>query len=301
MRLQKTPNPSGVRRFAQRGIFSRQITVSSQQMSYALISSFDPSALDDFRSLRGKGGHVEKGLFIAEAPKIVRKVLTSALAIESAFMTPEFFEEMKPLFEAREDTTDVYLAPKSEMEKIVGYNLHQGVMLAVRIPANRILDAASLTWKHPFQVLALDSIADAENMGAMIRNAAAFGVDAVLVDDQSCSPFLRRSVRVSMGTITDVEIIRVPDLASALHSLKSLHPCLVVGAALGTETKDLRTITVPSNCVIVFGSEGWGLRPEVSNKCDLLASIAMADEIDSLNVAIASGIFLYALQHATNG
>ena len=270
-------------------------------MSYQIIESPPPSALDDFRSLRGKGGHIEKGIFIAEAPKIVRKMLASKLEIESAFMTHEFFAEMKPLFELREDAAKVYLAEKSEMEKIVGYNLHQGVMLAVRIPENRTVAVSSVGWKKPFLVIALDSVADAENMGAIIRNAAAFGADAIIVDDQSCNPFLRRSVRVSMGCVADVEIIRVSDLAESLGELKRLKPeTTVVGASLADGSKDLRSLTVSGSRVIVFGSEGWGLRRTVVEACDTLASIPMAQNIDSLNVAIASGIFLYALQNSTH-
>jgi tRNA G18 (ribose-2'-O)-methylase SpoU len=180
------------------------------------------------------------------------------------------------------------------MEKIIGYPLHQGVMLAVRIPENRPLAVAAPNWKPPFLIVALDGIADAENMGAIIRNAAAFGANAVIVDDKSCNPFLRRSVRVSMGTIVDIEIIRVPDLAVTLSEIRRLLPITIIGAALRKDANDLNDIAGSRPKIIVFGSEGWGLRESVIEQCDSLARIPMAPGVDSLNVAIASGVFLHA-------
>src|SRR5438105_1411966 len=141
---------------------------------YSLHQDYPSSAVDDFRSLKGKQGHLDRGLFIAEAPKIARKILSSSIDVVSAYLTKEYFEELQPFFEGRTDKTDIFLASKEEMEKVVGYNLHQGVMLACRIPQSRRIEEAAREWKSPFVVVALDSIADAENMGAIIRNAAAF-------------------------------------------------------------------------------------------------------------------------------
>ena len=223
-------------------------------------------------------------------------MLESSIEIASAYMTEEHFENFRTLFEERNDRTNVFLASKEEMEQVVGYPLHQGVMLACRIPENRPLLTAVHAWKMPWMVIALDAIADAENMGAIIRNAAAFGASAVIVDDQSCNPYLRRSVRVSMGTIVDMEIIRVPDLAAALHDLKISRNVRIIGAALREDSYNLLEIKPSNNTILVFGSEGWGLRKSVAKECDMLARIPMAPGIDSLNVAIASGIFMHWMQ-----
>jgi tRNA G18 (ribose-2'-O)-methylase SpoU len=131
-------------------------------------------------------------------------------------------------------------------------------------------------------------------MGGLIRNAAAFGVNAVIVDGTSCNPWLRRSVRVSMGTIMDVEIIRVPDLPNALREMRENRTARAIGASLAEGSISLSQIPKGGNAVLVFGSEGWGLRREVASVCDALAEIPMSDNVDSLNVAVASGIFLYA-------
>jgi len=264
-------------------------------MPYIIHESYDDSTTEYFRSLKGNASHLDKGLFIAESPKIVRKVLQSPFTVPLAFMTEEHFENLRPLFDNRFDTTDIFLASKTEIEKVIGYPLHQGVMLAVRIPENPSLLQAAAQWKQPFLAVALDGIADAENMGAIIRNAAAFGANAIIVDDRSCSPYLRRSVRVSMGTVVDIEIIRVSDLAISLSEIRSLCPISIIGAALAKDSKDIKDVKVPGSSIIVFGSEGWGLRESVIEQCDMLAQIPIAVGVDSLNVAIASGIFLFAL------
>ncbi len=181
------------------------------------------------------------------------------------------------------------------MEQIIGYHLHQGAMLAVRIPESRSMVEAMTEWQSPWVAIALDGIADAENMGGIIRNAAAFGAKAVIVDETSCNPWLRRSVRVSMGTIVDVEIIRVKDLATALEEIR---PIQLIGATLSNDSLELAHISRERSAVLVFGSEGWGLRPEIAAACDVLVRIPMAEGVDSLNVAVASGIFLYEFGRA---
>ena len=262
-------------------------------MAFKLFDTYNPSEVDDFRSLKGKAGLFEKGLFIAESPKIVRKIFESDLTIESAFLTPEYYAEFRESFEAHHSEIKIFLAPKTEMEQVVGYSLHQGVMLAVKIPESRSLLFAARSWPEPFLAIALDGIADAENMGAIIRNAAAFAVHAILLDSRSCNPYLRRSVRVSMGTIAQIEIVRVPDLGKALLELKEIRNVTIVGAALSEHSISLSEIECTGNTVLVFGSEGWGVRKEILNTCDLLAKIPIAVDVDSLNVAIANGIFLY--------
>jgi tRNA G18 (ribose-2'-O)-methylase SpoU len=262
-------------------------------MAFKLFETYNPSEVDIFRSLKGKAGLFEKGLFIAESPKIVRKIFESNLEIESAFLTPEYFAKFQDFFQSHRGEIKIFIASKPEMEHVVGYPLHQGVMLAVKIPISRSLRDAALSWREPFVILALDGIADAENMGAIIRNAAAFGVDAILIDSQSCSPYLRRSVRVSMGTIAQVEIVRVPDLCNALLELKELRNVTIIGAALTERSIPLSNIESIDNTTLVFGSEGWGIRKEILNACNLVAKIPIAGDVDSLNVSIANGIFLY--------
>ena len=265
-------------------------------MPFHIFEDFQAPDIEDFQSLKGKGGHFEKGLFIAEGEKIARKILESSFEVPSAYLTAEHFERLRPLFEKRTDSTNVFRASKETMANVIGYHLHQGIMLAVKIPKSRGVMEAISKWESPWLAVALDGIADAENMGGIIRNAAAFGAKAVIVDETSCNPWLRRSVRVSMGTIVDVEIIWVQNLALELAGIPQIKPIRIIGAALSPNSVELSTIKPDGNTMLVFGSEGWGLRKEVLAGCDTLAEIPMAEGVDSLNVAVASGIFLYAFQ-----
>src|ERR1044071_3463207 len=127
-------------------------------MSARSIEHYAPEALDDFRSLKGKGGHFDRGFFIAESEKIARKIFASVLEIPKALMTPEYYELLRPLIDARSDVTDVYLAPKSQMQQIIGYPPHQGVMLAVRLPPplnEEVLKEWCLRLPEAFLVVAL--------------------------------------------------------------------------------------------------------------------------------------------------
>jgi tRNA G18 (ribose-2'-O)-methylase SpoU len=261
-------------------------------MAYLRTSTEFGNHIDLFRSLRGKIGHVELGVFIAEGPKIVPIVLKSDLRIRAALMTEHWLAQFESLLLQRTEDVELAILPKAAMEEIVGYPLHQGVMLAVEIPVSpNITDILELA-PHPQTIVALDSIADAENMGTIIRNCAAFGVTALLVDGQSCHPFLRRSVRVSMGTIVELPIIRVADLADALlKSLSCGHQ--VIATTLSERSLPLDAVELPPDVTLVFGAEGTGVTNRVLERCNFEVQISMISGIDSLNVGVANGIVLF--------
>jgi tRNA G18 (ribose-2'-O)-methylase SpoU len=259
-------------------------------MAYEL-TELSPKHLSYFQSLKGKSGHLADGIFIAEGPKIVEHVLRSNCEIPYGLMTPAFFERFKPLFERIGIVTQLHVVPKSEMESIVGFDLHQGVMLAASIPPQPTLQL--IARKENFTLVGLEGIADAENMGTLIRTAAGFGVDAVMIDSTCCDPFLRRSVRVSMGTVVNVPVIRVDSLRRAIMDLKSSKPLLTVAAAIHETSVPLEQVGWKRDSMIMLGAEGTGLSATSIEAADLIAQIPMAPGIDSLNVGVACGIFLH--------
>lgn len=255
------------------------------------LTALSQKHLDYFQSLKGKGGHLADGIFIAEGPKIVSHVLASNCEVPYALLTPEFFEKYQSLFAEREGITHVHLAGKGEMEKIVGYPLHQGVMLAAKIPEEKPLE--QLVRARPVTLVALEGIADAENMGTLIRTAAAFGATAVAIDATCCHPFLRRSVRVSMGTVVNVPIVRVSSIGELITQLQQIKPVQIVAAALEEKSCDLRDVIWERDVAILFGAEGTGLTSAALKQTDSIAHVSMAPGIDSLNVGVACGIFLH--------
>jgi tRNA G18 (ribose-2'-O)-methylase SpoU len=245
-----------------------------------------------FASLKGTAGHLKDGIFIAEGPKLTESMLRSSASVPFALMTESFFAHFRSLLDERSGpATQVHIADKAAMERIVGYPLHQGVMLAVNIPEQPELSAIT-SGNGPKTIVVLEGINDAENMGTLIRTAAGFGVDAVVVDKTSCHPFLRRAVRVSMGAVITVPMIRSEDLHQTIRELKA-SSFKIVAAALTDNSQRLSEMEWEDKSVIMLGAEGVGLTLQTLELADVSAMIPMAPNIDSFNVGVACGIFLH--------
>jgi tRNA G18 (ribose-2'-O)-methylase SpoU len=166
-------------------------------------------------------------------------------------------------------------------------------MAVGRIPRLLSLEEAFPSWKSPHLLIALDGIADAENIGVIIRNSAAFGVDAMLVGETCCSPYLRRSVRVSLGAIFSVQIVLVPHLPSTLSKLTCLAGTRILAACPQGTDRMLWETDLSGSICLVFGGEAYGLSPLVRHECHEEVIVPMAAGADSLNVACATSVFLY--------
>jgi tRNA G18 (ribose-2'-O)-methylase SpoU len=152
----------------------------------------------------------------------------------------------------------------------------------------------------------VDALTNAENLGAVVRNCAAFGVQSLIVGETSSSPYLRRAVRNSMGTIFQLPVFEVnsardghrpaqdtfPTLAHALQELRR-RGIRCLAAHPHTDRKALSQADFSGDCCIVFGSEGFGISPQVLAGCDEAVAIPMANEVDSLNVGAAAAVFFY--------
>jgi tRNA G18 (ribose-2'-O)-methylase SpoU len=231
-------------------------------------------------------------MFVAEGEKVVRRLLKSTLAVNSVLMTPEWFEAFKPLLESRV-AMEVYIAPKNQLETIVGFPLHQGIMALGRVPSERSLSEMLTASPRPLFLVAIDGLTNAENIGVLVRNCAAFGVQAIIVGETSSSPYLRRAVRNSMGAVFQLPVIHVENLAETIRALRLKNDTFVLAAHPGGTVQLGSPLRLNGNCCIVFGSEGEGISAPVLNSCDSSFSIPMKNGVDSLNVGSASAVFLY--------
>ena len=256
------------------------------------VTSLDLPELQPYRTLRRPLEHQASGIFIGEGGKVVERMISGGIEIVSMLMTPQWQLRLQP----RGDYP-VYIAEQELLETIVGFPLHQGIMAIGRIPDQPPLDALLKRAAHPWLLVALDGLVHAENVGVVLRNASAFGVHAVLHDAGSSSPYLRRAVRNSMGTVFRMPIIQVPDLSVALLELNSKHGITVLGADPGGEVEIYHAEFHRDLC-IVFGNEGTGISEGVLQACQQLVSIPMQNSTDSLNVASASAVFLHAVNVA---
>ncbi len=165
-----------------------------------------------------------------------------------------------------------------------------------QVPKRITVDALSEKVKaqEKFLAVAVDGITNAENMGAIARNCACFSVDAMVVLPTSCDPYLRRSVRNSMGNIFNLPVCYISSIKEEIEKLKT-DGVTLYGAHPDFRSKDIRLVTFSKKSCIVFGAEGNGISQEALNVCDELVAVPMKEGIDSLNVASASAVVLYEM------
>ena len=237
----------------------------------------------------------EKGLFIAESPKVIGTALDTGLEPVSFLMEQRHITGDAASLLARFPDVPVYTAERELLARLTGYTLTRGVLCAMRRPAP----------KSPTEVIAgakriavLEGVVDATNIGAIFRSAAALGMDAVLLSPTCCDPLTRRAVRVSMGTVFQLpwatfntwpaggmEILRGAGFATCAMALRD------DSLALGDE----RLNSLPK-IAIVLGAEGDGLANGTIAACDYTVRIPMAHGVDSLNVAAASAVAFWELR-----
>jgi tRNA G18 (ribose-2'-O)-methylase SpoU len=260
------------------------------------VETLDDPFLRPYRTLRRPLEHQREGIFVAEGEKVVRQLLESTLDIISLLLTPEWLKIYQSTLEFRAGNVQVFVAPKPIVESIVGFHLHQGIMAVAHIPRPSSL-AETLERSHrPRLLVAVEGLTNAENLGVLVRNCAAFGVDALLVGETSSSPYLRRAVRNSIGTVFRLPVVQLSGLVGTIHELRTAHDVHVIAAHPHTDQKVLHQATFDGDCCIVFGSEGEGVSADVLAACDESVAIPMRPGVDSLNVASASAVFLYETQ-----
>jgi tRNA G18 (ribose-2'-O)-methylase SpoU len=233
----------------------------------------------------------ERGIFIAESAKVIRRAIDAGHTPRSVLME----EKWLPGLEAALAPFDipVHLADPAELEAITGYRVHRGALAAFDRPA--LPDPGSLL-AAARRVVILEDIVDHTNVGAIIRSVAALGADAVLVTPRCADPLYRRSVRVSMGTVFQVPWTRLPEWGEA-RELFTEHGFSVAALALADDAVALRDLAAdpPGRLALVFGAEGDGLSRQALAAADTIVTIPMAHGVDSLNVAAAAAVALYAL------
>lgn len=244
--------------------------------------------------MRFQADHYRDRLFVAEGNKVVRRLLESDLGVVSVLLPPSALEELKPALDARDEDLDVFVAPLRVLETLTGFSLYQGLMACARIPPPEALDVVVGRAARPRFLVAFDGIANVENMGALVRDAAAFGAQGLLLGETSVHPYMRRAVRSSMGAIFRLPVVEVLRLPEALAELRR-RGVRCVAAHPHTDRRFLPEADLTGDCCVVLGSEGDGLTPEVREACDDCVSVPMQSGVDSLNVGAAGAVFFYEM------
>jgi tRNA G18 (ribose-2'-O)-methylase SpoU len=268
--------------------------------SIAVHSADDPRiadyvALSDPELRRG----IERahGFFVAEGPLVIRKLLTTNHQVRSVLVIPRQRAALADVLDQLD--APVYVVEPAVMEQTVGFDLHRGAVAAVErypMPAiERVLEGAS-------RIAILERVNDHENLGALFRNAAAFGFDALLLCPQCSDPLYRRTVRVSIGHVLTVPWTRAEPWPAALDLVGELGFTLLA-LTPAADARRIETITAPSSTApsstgtsgagriaILVGAEGPGLSDAALARSAIRVRIPMAPGVDSLNVGVAAAV-----------
>ena len=239
----------------------------------------------------------EKGIFIAESPKVIGTALDAGCEPLSFLMERPHIEGSAAAVLTRCPDTPVYTAPRETLQTLTGYALTRGVLCAMRRPAPRTVEDLCQTARR---VAVLEGIVDSTNIGAIFRSAAALNMDAVLLSTQGSDPLYRRAVRVSMGTVFQIPWTYFPDSAPWPEGGMALLRQLGFRTAAMALRDDSLSIDDPrllaqDKLAVVLGTEGDGLAAGTIAHCDYTVCIPMAHGVDSLNVAAASAVAFYQL------
>ena len=264
------------------------------------VDTLELPELAPYRTLRRPSEHREQGIFVAEGEKVVRRLLESKFTVVSLLLPERWFLEYEPLIGSRPENISVYLAEKTTLQQLTGISMFQGVLAVGKIPAAHRLEELFERSAHPYLFAAVEGLSNAENVGALVRNCAAFGVQALLVSKSSSSPFLRRAVRNSMGAIFKLPVIEELDLPRTLDELRT-RGVRCIAAHPRQHTHALWQADFSPDCCVVFGSEGYGISPNVLSCCDACVTIPMCSGVDSLNVGNAAAVFLYEANRQRTG
>ncbi len=264
------------------------------------ISSLDDPRVAGYRNLRERSLR-DEGVFITEGALLAERLLQSRFPIESLFVTVENADRFAELMQGR---APLYVAEAALMRQIVGFDFHRGVLgLGRRLPfqdATSTVEQKSSSSQR-LQLLACPSTETAENLGLIMRSAAAFGVGAVLLPNEGADPLSRRCLRQSMGSALFLPLARSNDLLDELCALRQSHNvCLVAAVADdGESIVSLDGFVWPLRAVLIVGNEYSGLDEGWLAACDYRVTIPIAAGCDSLNVAVATGVFLHHMRAAS--
>lgn len=240
----------------------------------------------------------EKGIFIAESPKVIDRALDAGYQPVSLLMERRQITGPAAGILSRCGDAPVYTADREMLAELTGFELTRGVLCAFRRPAPRPVEELC---KNARRVAVLEGIVDSTNVGAIFRSAAALNMDAVLINPSCCDPLCRRAVRVSMGTVFQVPWGQLGETPADWpeKGMDILHSLGFKTAAMALSDRsvsiDDAQLAKEPKLAIVLGTEGDGLAAGTIASCDYTVRIPMSHGVDSLNVAAASAVAFWQL------
>ena len=237
-----------------------------------------------------------RGVFVAEGRLVVRRVLDDpAFCVQSVLLNDAAYRDMAALVDRVPAGTEVLLCGTSDFLGISGVNIHRGCLAIVMRPAPPPLHDVVAGARR---VIALDGVGNPDNVGGIFRNAAAFAVDGVVVGPGCADPFYRKAIRTSMGSVLHVPFAHADAWPPTMAALRA-EGLTIVALTPREPSESINAFAARSKgkrLALIVGAEGAGLTTSVETSADVRVRIPIAHDVDSLNVAVAVGIALSALQ-----
>jgi tRNA G18 (ribose-2'-O)-methylase SpoU len=280
--------------FRRLAVFTAQ---GSSTVKLVRLENLDSDEIRDYRDLTDvvlrRLSEPAGGLYIAESTKVIERALRAGHRPRSVLTIEKWLPEIEQLFADQDADLPVYIGSAELLETLTGFNLHRGALASMHRPR---LKSVEETVAGATRIIVLEDIVDHTNVGAIFRSVAGLGADAVLITPRCADPLYRRSVRVSMGTVLQIPWTRLPDWPEGRQLLTGLGFSLAA-LALSPDAVSLDEYAAdpPEKVALVVGTEGDGLSRAAMAAADTVVTIPMMHGVDSLNVASASAVALYAL------
>lgn len=242
------------------------------------ITDPNDSRIAEFISIRDHVLH-SNNLIIAEAEKLYLQLKASGKTIHKILATPAFIERYNL------SGDNIFAAEKNVLEAVAGFKIHFEVLTLAEKPQDTKLDALD------DRIILLNGLSSPENVGSIVRSSAAFRIRSIIVDEKTCSPYLRRCIRVSMGNIFAMKTFHSINVRGDLNKLNELGYTIISTANI-ERSIDLSTYEFPKKCVLIIGSEGHGVDHDILNHSDVTLKIRIDSQVSHLNASNAAAIFL---------
>ena len=260
-------------------------------MSEYSIDSIEDSRLEPFREIRNRNWTELSGQFIAEGPLSVESLVHSKYAVRSILLDRKYADRYRELAPPE---TDLLLVDHALVEQIVGYNFHRGVIACgVRQPLAAVQESFTGSTSPTETMVCAVGVQDPENLAGILRSCAALGIERVIIGPGTADPLARRVLRVSLGTVLGLQLIRSRDLLNDIKWLRMQHGITSLATSLASDARPLAGSTREGPLLILVGNERYGLPLDVQQQADRRIKIEMQPGVDSLNVCVAAGIIMH--------
>lgn len=248
------------------------------------INSIDDVRIKEFISLRQS--NVDDECVVVESKNVFKKLFENDIKIHKVFVTAENLDFIKE--KCSDINFPIYTATISLMKEIVGYKIHQGMIALIDKPKYISFEEIE------GDVFVLNSLTSPENVGSIVRSCAAFNIKTLIIDEKTCSPFIRRCIRVSTGNLFNINVYKSTNLKNDLLTLQN-NDYKILSTANTDRAISLNDYIFTPKSAVIIGNEGFGVEEEIMNLSDAILKIDISEDVTSLNASIAASIILFQL------